>query len=216
MTSPFAKLERSQTTGRRCRAMRSVLIVLGPVWGLVMVVGCGSGAEPRSTAGVTTPAASSAPSSPSSAPSSAAKTPALVGEWQRTQTCAELQHILAAAHLEYMLLIALARDNWIPGVTEPSQIKDPRHPCRGAVARKHSHFFTADGKFGSRDQNGQQVDEGSYYITNPGTVVINNATFHYRITGGGNTISFEPAQETGISEWSVNVAYPGYTWHRIA
>jgi hypothetical protein len=84
------------------------------------------------------------------------------------------------------------------------------------MARKHSHFFTADGRFGSRDQNGQQVDEGYYHITNPDTVVINNATFHYHITGDGNTISFEPAKETGISEWSVNVAYPGYTWHRIA
>ena len=43
----------------------------------------------------------------------------------------------------------LAGDGWVPGVVDPGQIDD-RHPCRGAVARRHSHFFTADGQFGSR------------------------------------------------------------------
>lgn len=206
MTSPSPKRERSRTAGR-CNTVRSVLMVLGTVLGLAMLAGCRSGAEPTSAGELNTPSASSAP------PTSA-KTPALVGEWQRTQTCAELQHVLAAAGLEFMLPIALARDNWIPGVTEPDQIQDPRNPCRGAVARKHSHFFTLDGKFGSRDENGQQVDEGSYQIIDSRTVVINGVTFRYRITGG-NTLSFEPTKDN-IGEWSVNVAYPGYTWHRIA
>ena len=32
------------------------------------------------------------------------------------------------------------------------------------VRLRHSHFFTADGQFGSRDQDGSQVDDGTYRI----------------------------------------------------
>ena len=81
----------------------------------------------------------------------------------------------------------LAGDGWVPGVDDPGQI-DQRHPCRGAVSRKHSHFFTADGQFGSRDAAGEQVDDGQYELVGDDRFVINPGdsdavTFRYTVTG---------------------------------
>ena len=53
----------------------------------------------------------------------------------------------------------------------PVGVADAAHPCR-EPSRRHSHFFTADGQFGSLDENGNQVDEGTYEIVAPGTIVI--------------------------------------------
>ena len=41
----------------------------------------------------------------------------------------------------------------------PAQLKDPAHPCVGAVQQRHSHFFTRDGQFGSKDFRATQVDD---------------------------------------------------------
>ena len=60
----------------------------------------------------------------------------LVGTWERTQTCAELVDVLTDNGLERSILPTLAGDGWIPGVTKPSQIEDPGHPCKDAVSRK--------------------------------------------------------------------------------
>lgn len=102
------------------------------------------------------------------------------------------------------------------------QLEDKTHPCRGAVARKHSHFFTVDGQFGSRDANGKQVDDGPYRLVGANTVVIGDpeVTFHYLITNGGRTLALTPViprcrPSCFEAQWSVNVAYPGYTWTRI-
>jgi hypothetical protein len=128
---------------------------------------------------------------------------------------------MTKAGLREALLESIAGDGWIPGVTSVAQIKDKAHPCRGAVAHKHSHFFTADGYFGSRDANGEQVDDGQYRLVGNDTVVIGDVTFHYKITDGGRTISFTPeipkcAPSCSEAGWSVSVAYPGYTWQRIS
>lgn len=117
-----------------------------------------------------------------------------------------------------VLLEFIAGDGWIPGVTKVSQIKDPTHPCVGSVDRKHSHFFTADGQFGSRDANGQQVDDGQYQVVRD-AFVIDSVTFHYTITDG-DTLSITPetpdcAPSCFEAGWSIAVAFPGYTWHRV-
>lgn len=129
--------------------------------------------------------------------------------------------MLTRAGLREALLESIAGDGWIPGVTSVTQIKDKAHPCRGAAARKHSHFFTADGHFGSRDANGAQVDDGLYQLVGNDTLVIGDVTFHYKITDGGKTISFTPEIPTCAPScfeagWSVAVAYPGYTWQCIS
>jgi hypothetical protein len=127
---------------------------------------------------------------------------------------------MTKAGLREALLESIAGDGWIPGVTSVAQIKDKAHPCRGAVARKHSHFFTADGYFGSRDANGEQVDDGQYQLVGSDTLMIGDVRFHYKITDAGGTMSFTPeipkcAPSCFEAGWSVSVAYPGYTWHRI-
>jgi hypothetical protein len=176
----------------------------------VATTGCGGGtsAAPHKAA----------PTSPAS--SATTPTSDLVGVWERTQTCQELVSVLTRYGLQDAILPGIAGDSWIPGVSDASQIKDPRHPCRGAAPRKHSHFFTADGQFGSRDATGQQVDDGPYRITGAGTVAISDdgTLFHYTVDD--DTLTLEPvlpdcAPACPEAQWAVSVAYPGYTWHRV-
>ncbi len=49
-------------------------------------------------------------------------------------------------------------------------------PCTGALTRKHSHFFTQSGQFGSLDWLGGHVDDGSYRIINGSTMRIGHVT----------------------------------------
>ena len=89
------------------------------------------------------------------------------------------------------------------------------------MPRKHSHFFTKGGKFGSLDWTGQTVDDGTYRLAKGLTFVISKefpkVTFHYRIQG--NTIAFSPVIPAGCSAfrclWAVSMAYPGKTWKRV-
>ena len=125
--------------------------------------------------------------------------------------------------MEQAIPDTISGDGWVPGVTHARQI-DMSHPCAGAVARKHSHFFTAEGEFGSLDASGQQVDDGQYRIVDDHTFAIateedREVRFHYQVIGG-DTITFEPVipkcrPSCGDSIWSVSVAYEGYTWHRV-
>jgi hypothetical protein len=138
---------------------------------LMMAGGCGSNRVPLTASGTSARPTSSIASIPHAA---------LIGEWQRLQKCSELEHSMNKAELHDALLQFIAEDGWIPGVTRVKQIEYPTHPCKGAVARKHSHFFTADGAFGSRDDNGKQVDDGSYRLVGDDTVVIGSVTFHYK------------------------------------
>ena len=62
-------------------------------------------------------------------------------------------------------------------MTKPGQIEDPRNPCEDAVSRKHSHFFTPDGEFGSLDAAGDQVDDGPYSLRGKDTLVVGGVTF---------------------------------------
>jgi hypothetical protein len=130
---------------------------------------------------------------------------------------------LEKAGLDQFVLDNVVGNGFLPGVTSPDQIADPKHPCKGAVPRVHAHFFTADGQFGSLDFTGQQVDAGVYTIIEPGTVVIDNgdfrATFHYRFTDHGDTIRFYPVLPDCIcdtAQWAVAVAYPGKKWTRVS
>ena len=163
-----------------------------------------------------------APGASSSSPSPAASdgAPSIVGEWVGFHDCERIVAMLTEAGLDEFILEGVYE--LVPGATSPDDIDDPADPCRGAVRREHSHFFTADGAFGSRDDNGQQVDEGTYTIVGDDVVVINGETFHYRIDG--DSISFQP-DPVDISDcttrmcrfmatWVLAVAMPGTTWTR--
>ena len=149
-------------------------------------------------------------------------TPALVGEWARETTCDELVSALTQAGLEQWVMEGVAGNGFVPGVTSPDQIADAANPCDGAVPRRHSHFFTDDGEFGSLDWNGEQVDDGTYELIDENTFVIPkefpNVTFDFTIEG--DTIMFEPripdcSPDCFEAPWSVSVAYPGKTWERV-
>jgi hypothetical protein len=171
--------------------------------------GDGGGASATSAAPATTAAAAVSP---------------LVGEWRRTHRCEEVLEILKKAGFkEQVALTNIAEEGFLPGVSSANEIADVKHPCKGAVPHLHSHFFTADGQFGSKDQNGQQVDDGTYKILDDQTFVISggfpDVTFHHRITR--DTIRFDPVVPScapGCDEatWSVMVAFPGKTWKRVS
>jgi hypothetical protein len=70
--------------------------------------------------------------------------------------------------------IAESHADWIIGnwVGDPEDVEaDPADLCaRARPAEVHSHFFTADGEFGSYDAEGEQVDGGDYAIVDSTTV----------------------------------------------
>lgn len=154
----------------------------------------------------------------------------LVGQWQRVTTCKELVSDLKRAGLGATVAQAwvgqtssTGESSFKPGSPKPTRA----HPCRGAIARKHSHFFTASGSFGSLDWQGGQVDDGSYRIANRTTMKINGVSFHFAVKDG-NTLSLAPvltramirravARPAGFTPafWAVTVAYAGHTWKRV-
>jgi hypothetical protein len=147
----------------------------------------------------------------------------IVGTWSRLTTCRQLVAVLEKASLGDAVLDSVSGNGFVPGVTQPDQIVDPADPCAGAVPRKHSHFFTADGHFGSLDWRGDQVDEGTYRIGQTHTISIRNSDarvrLQYRIVNV-TALVLDPilpacaARTCFAAVWGVSVAYPGRAWHR--
>jgi hypothetical protein len=180
----------------------------------LLAAGCGRADDNSGTASATSAATTT----------TAAVASPLVGEWRRIQTCEEVLELLTKAGFNKQVALEnIAGNSFLPGVSSPDQIADPKHPCKGAVPQAHSHFFTADGKFGSKDHQGDQVDDGTYKIVDDGTFVVSkefpDVTFHFRVTG--DTIRFDPvvpscAPSCFEAVWSVMVAFPGKTWERVS
>ena len=146
---------------------------------------------------------------PAAATSSAARANALVGRWERVTTCQELVSALTKAGLRTTAPAMLAGNGLVTGT--PRQLARKANICKDAVPRRHSHFFTAMGQFGSIDYNGKQVDDG---------------TFHFRISG--RELRLEPvisaaARRKALAQplqfstagWQVAVAFPGHAWKRV-
>ena len=143
------------------------------------------------TAGNTSAAAADAGST-----SASPDVPALVGEWSRTTTCQQRADALGGGRTGALRRRARRRRRWSRADHERAQLEDPKHPCQRAVPIKHSHFFTAEGLFGSRDAEGNQVDDGSYRLVGDDRFVIgkefeDGVTFHYRIEDG-DTLYLDP------------------------
>lgn len=176
---------------------------------LLLLTGCGDDKPAAESTGTGAPT-ETAGSSPS-------PTATIVGNWQRVTTCDERVKALEEAGLGEFAVEHAAGEGWIPGVTSPEQIKDPEHPCKGAIPLKHGHFFTEDGLFGSTDDQGYQVDENTYRVIDEDTFVIGNVTFNYRIQDDG-TLLLDPVMpkctKNGCfaAQWAVAVAYPGLPW----
>jgi hypothetical protein len=150
------------------------------------------------------------------------QTEPLVGTWERVTKCAELAQALKKVGLKKLIPDFVVGNSFLPGIKSADQLVDRSDPCKGSVPRKHSHFFTEDGEFGSLDWKGEQVDDGTYRIIDDNTFVVSkefpDVTFNYEIQG--DTITFDPVIPdclAGCFEagWSVAVAYPGKAWNRV-
>jgi hypothetical protein len=151
---------------------------------------------------------------------SGGKNPVL-GTWVANTTCsAQYRALMQFPGLRKFAVEMVVGNGFIPGVRSPDQLKNPARPCLGAVPRKHSHFFTKDGKFGSLDWTGQQVDDGTYTLKAPNKMVIAkefpSVTFTYAVQG--KTIRFVPDIPRNCSTfrcaWSLSMAIPGAHWTR--
>ena len=182
---------------------------------LLAASGCGGDEQP--TSGPTQAAQESSSSSEASIVSP------LVGSWERVMTCEERVAALEAVGLGQFAPEHVAGNEMVAGVSfdEPELI-DPDKPCKGAVPRKHGHFFTSDGGFGSTDHRGEQVDKGTFELPDEQTVVISNedatVTFDFRIENG--ELFLDPVIPSCVSDgcweaqWAVAVASPGRPWSR--
>ena len=52
------------------------------------------------------------------------------------------------------------------------QVEGATDLCKGAKPKQHSHGFEADGAFAPYDQDGEQVDEGTYTKVNGRTFTL--------------------------------------------
>jgi hypothetical protein len=84
-------------------------------------------------------------------------------------SCQRIVDMFHDAGMEGQILSNIVDHGLLPGVTDVTRIGDPPNPCAGTVEQEHSHFFTADGAFGSLDFNGQQVDDGSWTLVDADT-----------------------------------------------
>jgi hypothetical protein len=145
----------------------------------------------------------------------------VLGTWTAVTTCsAQYNALMKFPGLRKYAKEMVVGNGFVPGVHKASQLKDPAHPCLGAVPRKHSHFFTKTGAFGSRDWTGGQVDDGHYTLKGANRIVIRkefpSVTFRYAVTG--KTIRFTPLITKTCSTfrcaWSLSMAIPGTLWTR--
>ena len=185
---------------------------------LLLLAGCGG--DDKSAAQSTSTSAQTETSESTPSP-----TATIVGNWQRVTTCDERVTALKRAGLGKFAVEHAAGEGWIPGVTSPEQIKDPEHPCEGAIPLKHGHFFTEDGLFGSTDDQDDQVDDGTYRVIDEDTILVEkefgNVTFNYRIEDDG-TLLLDPVMpkctKNGCfaAQWAVAVSYLGLPWEPVA
>jgi hypothetical protein len=229
---PTRKQSRSKLIRTRCQGLRRTAI-LGVVW--VFVAGCGSGATtapsgattPPSAAatGAVSPSLASVEKSPTPSPSGLPSEPAsaIVGEWLAQHDCAKVKAMLEGAGLQEFVGDAIFGNGLVPGVASEADADDPTQPCLGAVVRDHSHFFTADGRFGSLDYERNQVDDGRYELIEDDTVVINGTEFGYRVDGDQLALTPRAVDISGCTTkecrfeaaWVLMVAMPGTPWTRV-
>ena len=153
------------------------------------------------------------------------------GRWQTVRTCNGLVQALKKADLRPLAPGVVG--DYFPDKT-PQQLARKRHVCKGAKPQRHSHFFTRDGFFGSLDQFGQQVDDGTYHLIGSRTVHIGNpdvgASFHYQVhpATDGKVLALQPVitrdmrrealahpLQFSAAGWAAAVAYTPHKWKRV-
>ncbi|MEP7040174.1 MAG: hypothetical protein ABI864_01225 [Chloroflexota bacterium] len=203
---PDRSTHRAMTGPSRFRVSATALVL--------MVGACNSPASTPSQ----TPVGSSSPAS------SASPTPVspLVGQWMLDRTCADIVEALTVANQTDLIPKVVSEHLYGPDTNTLPADFDPANPCANArPATEHSHTFWADGTFNSWDQNGSQVDDGTYSLVDDRTFTMGLATFHFAATA--DTIMFDVVipEECSTQQciddlgWAFSVAYPGQTWTRV-
>ena len=129
----------------------------------LMLAACNPAVAPATTPSSPSSDADAESSVAASARGSAAP---IVGEWVRTATCDEALAAFHAAGLDDQI------PAWVVGnfVGEGASAA-PGSECANAKPPvPHTHVFTADGRFGSRDEHGQDVDSGDYRVVDADTL----------------------------------------------
>jgi len=141
--------------------------------------------------------------------------------------CPELTKALFEAGLG--AVAASVAGDYFPAST-PKELARKDDVCEGAEPFVHSHFFTANGAFGSLTEDLQQVDDGPYEILDGGRFRIGNADFGavFRYEIDGDKLSLSPVVtpkmkkealahplEFSAAGWSIAVSYPGHVWTRV-
>jgi hypothetical protein len=151
----------------------------------------------------------------------------LVGTWTRTQDCESMLAAFDDAGL------AESHAIWIIGnwVGDPADVDaDPNDLCADArPAEEHSHFFTADGEFGSYDAQGDQVDGGDFAVVDIDTVSFPSHSTEFGYEGdilvdyavSGNSAEFEVQLPSECDEacleahaWALSAFFGPDPWTR--
>ena len=161
------------------------------------------------------------------AQSGTAKSSPIVGRWQTVRTCQDIVGALKTAGLRPLAPVMVG--DYFPNQT-PQQLSKKKNLCQGAKPQIHSHFFTASGAFGSLDQHGEQVDDGTYQV-NGSTLKIGNSDVSgsFRFRTQGKTLMLRPLLTPALKRealadplnfhpagWMVAVALNGKPWNRVA
>lgn len=136
----------------------------------------------------------------------------LMGSWHRAQTCAEMlaafhESGLAESHVEWL------QGNFYGGEPGPSE-GDVCAGARGPL--EHDHFFTADGAFGSHEENGEEVDSGDFEVVDDDTVSFPSHAEEFGYDGdvvvdyavSGDVVTFDVA----LPEACVDACADAYAW----
>jgi hypothetical protein len=189
----------------------------------LLAAGCGGGdSEPAEKSASTT-----APSTDLTTPTTTAEAQGLVGRWERVNKCPQLTTALSEAGLG--TIAASVAGDYFPAST-PKELARKDDVCEGAEPFVHSHFFTANGAFGSLTEDLQQVDDGPYEILDGGRVRIGDpdvgVVFRYEIDGDELSLSpvitremkrkaLDHPLEFSDAGWGIAVSYPGHVWKRV-
>ncbi|MEP7040086.1 MAG: hypothetical protein ABI864_00775 [Chloroflexota bacterium] len=101
---------------------------------------------------------------------------------------------------------------------------DLANPCANAKPPiEHSHTFWPDGRFNSWDENGNQVDEGTYTQVDDRTFTMGDPLITFSFTVADVAIMFNVVQPNDCSvdpcretfAWAMSVADPGQSWTRV-
>ena len=147
----------------------------------------------------------------------------IVGTWRGQHTCEGIVNALQDAGFGLAVAIESVVDNGlVPGADGTGSL-DTDHPCADAIAIDHSHVFSADGQFQSLDQEGQEVDFGTWEAIDKDTIVIGapdraDVAFDYAVEG--DVLTLEPEFDEGCldfeCQWAVMVAMAWSELERVA